>query len=219
MTESNVPALFNTATLPALPDDKALDAVASTSFLPRIQLMTSNSAQCKSGKIPINTYVLVRGGQNFVQLGQSVDVIPLHWRAKALRTTGGEVVISYDAESPLFMAIKERSAQKNSGCMYGPEFLLWVPQSKCFATLFMGSVSARREARNLSQFNRQAATLYSTMLKNAKYEWAAIAVKGCSTPIDDLPEVEACGLEIERFSHPTETEAVPVDTVAAARER
>jgi len=185
------------------------DATAtSASFLPRIQLMTSSTALCKSGKFPINHYAVVRD-QKFDDLGENVDVLVIAWRPKALET--GDAIISvYDPSDAEFQRIQDRSLNvKNSGCMFGPEFLVWIPKAKIFGTFFMGTKSSRREAGNAKSRLKAAATLGSQFCKNKEYEWYAPEVSACSTPFD-MPERASLVEAIEKFNNPPKNE---VETV------
>lgn len=180
------------------------DATASSStFLPRLQLMTSNAGMCKSGDFPANHYALVRDSK-FDDLGKNVDILLLSWRPKALET--GDAVISvYDPESAEFQRIQDKSAEKDSGCMFGPEFLVWVPKAKAFATFFMGTKSARRESGAVKARLKKAATLGSHEIKTKKFTWYAPQCSACSTPFD-MPQKEAMLAALEQFNNPPESD-------------
>ena len=215
----NLPAL--TDKLNALPQkfgNDAFDKVAATSFLPRIQLMTSNSQACKDGVIPMNNFAIVRGSQNIQSLGATVDVLCLSWRPKALQIAGDEITTLYDPDNQVFKDIVAKAGTPNSGCMYGPEFLLWLPLQKCFVTFFMGSTSARNEAANVRQYIRQPMSLRSQRLKNSKYTWYSPAAGACTTPLGCFPDETEMLAQIAAFENPQVTQTEPV-AEGEARER
>jgi hypothetical protein len=180
-------------------DDIFDDVVSSGGWLPRLQLMSSNSKPCKSGSFPTNHYALVQG-QQLTDLGNETDLLVIDWRAKALEM-GDEIISNYDPKSEEFIRIREKSGEQDSGCMFGPEYLVYVPSEKQFALFFMGSASARREAPALKTRLQKAATLKVQMIDGKKHSWAAPAVTPCSSPID-LPDQEAVMEQLEKFNNP-----------------
>ena len=71
----------------AVPDDDVFKAATkSGDYLPRLQLLTSNSEIVKDGKFPMNHFAIVRD-QNNQDIGESVDVLVVAWRAKAIENT------------------------------------------------------------------------------------------------------------------------------------
>lgn len=198
-------------------DDKNFDAVSSGGFLPRLQLMGSSSNAVKESKINQGHYALVKGKDQIEDLTKEVQVIVLAWRPKALEI-GTETVLSvYNPKSEDFNRIALKSEESDSGCMYGPEFLVWVPSQKCFATFFMSSKTARREAPQLKGLMGKAATLKAQLIKAKKYAWHGPVVTPCSAPLD-LPDMEKAREEALKFNNPPEsdTEAAPD---AGARDR
>lgn len=198
--------------------DDDFDATAKAqSFLPRLQLLTANSSKCKSGDFPINHYVLIND-QRYDDLGKNIDVLVLTWRPKALET--GENIISvFEPDSAEFQRIQEKSGEKNSGCMYGPEFLVWIDSVKTFATFFMGTKSARRESGNVKARLKNSATLSSQECKNKSYTWYAPQCAGCSTPVGMPPKDELFAV-VERFNNPPKPTMETVsDETAETRDR
>lgn len=209
--------------LGSMPIDKHSDddwdaAASSSTFLPRLQLLTSNSEKCKTGEFPTNHYALVQD-QKFDDLGKSVDILLVTWRPKALEVGNDAVISVFDPNNDEFQRIQERSLKENnSGCMFGPEFLVWVPQVGKFATFFMGTKSARREAGNVKGLMKQAATLGSQKIETAKFTWFAPQVSECSTPFD-MPTKEDMLAAVEQFNNPpkNDMEGVSGDEEERAR--
>lgn len=189
---------------------------SSGDFLPRIQLMTAGSAQCKSGEFPINHYAVV-DNQVMNDVGKDVDVLVLDWRPKAVQFDD-EIIVVYDTELPMFKQIQEKSGQKDSGCMFGPEFLLYLPNTNEFVTFFMGSKSARREAPALNAHLHKAATLMAKKIETSKYTWYAPQVVACTTPFD-IPEEAEVLSHVEKFRNPVNSELEEAESESSTRER
>jgi hypothetical protein len=197
-------------TLPATKSDDAFAMATKTGdWLSRLQLMTANSKKVSSGEFPMNHFALING-QTYRDLGITVDVLVIAWRPKAIEM-GDEVISVFDVGDPEFIRIQEKSEIKDSDCMYGPEFLIWIPQSKEFATFFMGSKSARREAPGVKSRMLKGGTLKSHLVKTAKYSWQVPICVPCTTPFE-LPTPEAIAPEAEKFLNP------PKSTVEKATE-
>lgn len=198
-------------------DDKIFDSVAKVGdYLPRIQLMSSNSALCKKGEFPVNHYALIQD-KNHDDLGPDVDILVIAWRPKAMEIAE-QVLAIYDTENQEFTRIAEKSEEQDSGCMYGPEFLIYIASRQKFATFFMGSKSARRESPNLKAQMHKAATLKSRLIETKKYTWQSPQITPCTTPFD-IPETDEIKEKLKKFNNPpvTEVEVVEEDTEARAR--
>lgn len=194
-------------------DSQFEDLVASKGWLPRLQLMTANSNKCQEGTFPINNYALIRD-QSYTDLGKEVDVGVVAWRPKALDTSGDQVVTSFDPKSELYQAIAKRADTiANSGCMHGPEFLVWVPHHG-FATFYMGGKSTRREAPKIKERMNTTCTLSSKKAKTKMYQWQTPIIGDCTTPLDELPDANEAREEIEKFLNPPESDVEAVEEVS-----
>lgn len=184
-------------------------------YFSRLQLMTSNTAECKAGKFPTNHFALV-DGKIFTDVGDSVNVFVLAWRPKAIDMSGENVMCVYDPKvdasgmvtDPTFKNIMERSEDANSQCMYGPEYLVYIPHVKKFATLFLGSKSGRRESPNIKSRMGNTCTLKNAMVSNKRFTWCAIVSSGCSLPLDP-PAPELAAINIEKFMNPPDVDIEP----------
>jgi len=183
-------------------DDESFDALQTSSYLARLQLMTSNAEKCKKGEFPTNHYAVV-DGKTFHDVGKTVDAIVLGWRPKALEIDD-EILTIYKPDDPEFERIKDRADnEKDSGCMWGFEFLLWLGAHKRFVTFFCGSKSSRREAPNVKALMNKAATLRSKFIETKKYSWYTPDCVECSTPMP-MPTKDALMAELEKFNNPPE---------------
>jgi len=187
---------------------ETFDEIAGSQFMPRLQLMTSNSEKCKSGDFTTNHYALVKGSEH-LDLGGEVDVLIIVWRPKAMRM-GDQVLVYFDTEHPEFKRIEGDSTKPNSGCMYGPEFLVWIPEAKEFATFFMGSISARNESGSVLTNLGQAMTIAAQKIVNPRYTWFAPQAKKCSNPIQ-LPAQADFDAAVEKFNNPVQSDIETVD--------
>jgi hypothetical protein len=194
----------------ATQDDAAFEAAASSdAYLPRFQLMTSSSEKCKRGEFPINHYAIVEG-QTFTDLDKEVDVLVLSWHPKALDMSGDAIVASYDTTSDLYKDIQTKSGVKDSKCMFGPEYLLYIPSVGKYATFFLGSKSARKEARSIQALLENAATIKSKLIEWKTYSWQAPVIIGCSTEFE-IPPREDLVAKVKQFH---DSENVPEPELA-----
>lgn len=182
--------------------------VAKTSFLPRLQLCTAASEVVKNEQVSMNNFAIIPPQKaDPIVLGKEVDVLLVNWRIHALDLSDRENIrSSFQPKSELFQEIKATADSKvpNNGCMYGPEYLIYVPQEKMWVTFFMGGETTRNEARNVHSFayrkdpGEETAKFHVTpiTLKSRRIEgknntwWSPFATK-CSTPFD-LPSTEEC---------------------------
>ena len=181
--------------------DEAFDSLRTSQYLARLQLMSAKTEKCMKGEFPINHYAIV-DGSNFVDIGEQVDCLVLGWRPKALEIDD-EILSIYDPKDAEFERIQDRADnEKDSGCMWGFEFLLWLGAPKKFTTFFCGSKSSRREAPNVKALLNKAATLRSKLIKTKKFEWQGLDVVECSTPMAAMPTKAKLDEELEKFNNP-----------------
>jgi hypothetical protein len=184
----------------AVPEGSLKDLTTADDFFYRIQLYGGKSNAVQEGTIEANHYGIPEDS-TVIDLGAEVDCLICSWRSKALSTADDPVMESFDPASDVFKDIMARSSIKDSGCMYGPEFLLYVPSVDRFLTFFMSSKTARREARKMEPLLRCAATLKSRIIKQNKFIWTGPVVIACSTPLD-LPPLNIIKAKIEKFQNP-----------------
>ena len=104
-------------------DDQFADLAKGGDYIGRMQLYTKSKANLK-GLIPQGHYGIPESDEEIVDLGESVDLLPLARRPKAIDMTDMEaLVISYDMESEEFKRIAAQSAETDSHRQYGPELL------------------------------------------------------------------------------------------------
>lgn len=209
---STLEALSNLpATQAKYADDQGFLAVAASSgFLPRVQIYSSNSKEVKRQEFPMGHYGLIRG-KVIEDLGIAFDAVALSWRPKAMRF-GEEVVSVFNPENAEFKKIQTESEESESGCAFGPEFLLYIPTANppTFATLFFGNKTMRRESPLMRSLINKAVTMKVQLIETKKYSWHGPIIVPCSVFTHKLPEDEDIIKERDKFNNPPEGEVEPV---------
>jgi len=173
-------------------------------YLPYVGLYGSNSKEVKKGEFPMGHFGL-KQGKTLVDLGPEVPMLFLAWRAKAMDFKN--VLSFFDTSSAEFKDVQERADQKNSGCGFGPEFLVWLWEPEpVFATYFMASKTARNEAPNLlGPLEKQGANCKiqkGELIETKEYSWHGPVTKDYEMAPTILPEVEKMQEIINKFKNP-----------------
>lgn len=195
-------------------DETIANQLSGSTFLPRLQLMTGNSDKCKKNEFPINKFALI-SGQKYLDVGAEVNVLVLVWRPKAIDTKSDEMIVAHDVTEPEFERIKDASKEKDSGCMYGQEFLIYIPEIEQFATFFMGTPTSRREAPNMLALLMKAATLKPEQIKTKRYTYFSPGVTVCSATFA-LPDKAECIAQIKNFNNPKAVQVQRVEKEAGS---
>ena len=204
-------------------DDQFAELAKGGDYIGRMQLFTKSKANMK-GLIPSGHYGIPDSDEEITDLGQSVDLLPLARRPKAIDMTDMEaLVITYDMESEEFKRIAAKSAESDSHCQYGPSFLVYERSTKRFLEFFCGNKSSRIEAKKLFPFlplsqadidakaeNGNAVgdlkphgpipvTLKTKVAENRKGTWHVPVVVMCASPFTTLPSDDVIRREITKF--------------------
>lgn len=221
--------LTTLTTLPvSLPKTDLTKYSANTEFLQRIQLASGNDKYSKRGKIQAGHYGVPDNNDGIFDLGASIDVLTFACRDKALDTTEDPPLAVFDANDPVFQDIEKRAGEKDSGCMFGPSFLVFERNTEKFYEFFCGTISARVESGNFLNYlpiseeqaielqtagqNVQAQapqpmTIRAKYIERPRQAWYAPQVTKCSTPFTNLPPIDQIVLEMNKFLNP-ETQEV-----------
>jgi hypothetical protein len=214
------------ANLPAVSmgsDDGFDDLAKGSDFLGRLQLFSKGNA-VGSGLIAPGNWGVPRGDDQITCIGKSVDCIPFARRPKAIDLSDVEAIITnYDMESKEFQRIADESLKKDSGCMYGPSFLVYERSTGNFLEWFCGTKSTRTEAKKIYPFltltaedidrrNLQGVephgplpfTMTIKFIKKKRFSWHAPVVVPCSTPFSNGPALKKVIFEMERFLNPSD---------------
>lgn len=173
-------------------------------WLPRLQLFIATSNLCKAGQFPPNKYGLVRSRTIVDDLSAQVNVVPLSWRPKAADLANG--VNHYNPVTVEFKRVQKLSEEFGNNCMSGPEFLVWIPVAKSFATFFMNSITAQSEAPNLASLIGKPASLKIQIIPHKKYGPYASPLPTPCSEVLDMPPMEDLKIQIEKFNNPKESE-------------
>lgn len=227
-------------------NDAAYNELAkSNEFLGRLQLYTKGSAVNRKLVGP-GEFGIPEGDDEIHKLGESVDVLVLARRPKALDMSDREaILVSYDPSTDTFKDIRARSGEQDSGCMYGVSFLVVERTTGRLLEFFCGTKSTRSEAGKIydflplsaAQIEAKAAagedvtglephgpipmTMKSKLVEKGKFSWHVPVVLKCSTPFTRLPPVEAVNEEIVKFTTVKDggTEKAPEPAAKSKRAR
>jgi hypothetical protein len=217
MTTDLIP--FDASALPStelVTEDQMNELSKGVDYLQRFQLVTKGK-YVDTSKIKAGHYgIPLPGGEEIDDLGESVDILPLAVRAKALDMSDRDAVVAvYDMNDEAFKSIKTRSSEQNSGCMWGPSFLVVERSTGCCFEFFMGTKSARAVSGDLVNFlpvsEATAAkkgidahgplpcTLTARYAKRGDWGWHVPVVTKCSEPFTNTPKIEALREEMQKF--------------------
>jgi exonuclease III len=135
---------------PSDSNQKSLDALSGSKYLPRVQLIDSNSKLCKEKGVKAGTYLLIRSNDSYDDLTNTFDTMVLARRAKAVRMGQAGIFSFFDPEHDEFKKIIDESEVRDSGCFYGPEYLGYLKNQKTWFTLLCASKTARRSSTDIN---------------------------------------------------------------------
>ena len=145
-------AVLDLTQLPStqLGNDEAYTELAKGGdFLKYIKLY-SKGKDINKGTIRPGRWGIPEAEDEIIDLGDSIDVLPLARRPKAIDMSDrSAIVVSYDEASPGFKQIAAKSLEKESGCQYGVSFLVIERSTGRFLEVFFGNKSSRPEAKKL----------------------------------------------------------------------
>lgn len=220
-TENQLALLQQNLPTSQFADDKTFASMSSSGkYLPRIQVCGGASKIVKAKKIQLGVFGLIKSATNIIDLGERFDCLPLAWRPLAAMLGGDQVVSYYDPKTDDFKRVQAQAGIKDSGCVFGPEFLLYIPKLEEFATFHMNNKSAQREAPNLKGVIGKFACLNCKFIETTQYSWHGPEVLSCNTEYP-VPDYETIVKPIvENFVKPPATQAEVIDpNDEAARDR
>jgi hypothetical protein len=229
----------NALSTQSIDDLKALDAMSSSvSFLRRIQLYSKGKSNASGTLVGAGNFGVPESSDKITDLGNSIDVLVIARKAKAIDMSDtSNIIVTNDTTSAEFKRIVDLADNtRDSGCAYGPTYLIYERSSNSFYEFFCGNKSARYASSAINSFLpvtqamidagvtneseprfAKPMTLKSEYIKKDRYEWFAPKAEECLTPID-LPSADVLRSEIERFMK-VETPDVEVAENTSARKR
>ncbi len=218
MSDNELSTLENTQLAPSVSagilsiyddDDMFKELSGSGGFLPRLQLFGASSGIVKSGQFPMAHYGLVVQKDQIEDLGKEVDVICYARRFKAMDVGGSEMISNFSPDSETFKRIKEMSTEKDSGCMVGNEFLIWLPEKEMFATFYAANASSKQEAPKIWGLRNALATFKVAYKENKakKQSWHAPLVIASSNVVAAYPTQDELDKQAKIFASPKDSDA------------
>lgn len=212
-------------------DLKALDAMTSSSaFLQRMQLYSKGKSGASGTIIDGGHFGIPRSSDDIVDLGTSVDMLVIARKAKAIdmSDTDNIIVSNSPADAEFKRIVDLADNTRDSGCAYGPTYLVYERSTSSFYELFMGNKSGRYASGKINEFlpslvdgtpTFPTMTLNSEYITKGKWTWFAPKPTAGLTAID-LPNAEALKSEIEKFMKAEGEEGVEtVEAPASSRKR
>ncbi len=177
-----------------------------TTFLPRIQLYTKGKPIDKK-LIESGHFGVPKQGDEILDLGTSIDILPLLRKAKAIDMSDADnLIVSNDPNSDEFKRIVHDADNKtDSGCAYGPTYLVFERTTGCFYEFFCGNKSARYESPKINRYLpvtpemvaagppvtdekeprfAKPLTLRAVYIEKGRWSWHAPKAEDCLTPFD-----------------------------------
>jgi len=181
-------------------------------FLPRIQLMQAMSAQVNKEppEAAKGDYLLVINKSEFHNFGREFVCVPVTFRLKATEfSPDGTIRSFFDITTPEFIRVKDKAQSDgfDSGCLAGPEFLLWLPDLKRFATYHLTSQTAQGIAKTLRGLQGSPAVIKASIQTNRKKQ--TYFMPTCSAfngEISAYPEPAILKDEANSFRNPKSSE-------------
>jgi hypothetical protein len=213
-------------------NDTFVDLAKGAEFLGRLQLFGKGKYVDK-GLVRPGHYGIPVSADEVIDLGPTVDILPLARRPKAIDMSDKPVISVFDENDPEFARIRAQSEVKNSGCQFGPSFLVIERSTGRPLEFFLGAPTHRPEAKKIypylpltqADIDREKAagndvsqmephgplplTLKSKYIER-EFSWYVPVVLECSTPFTKLPKMEVIMKEIRKFLEAkSEVEAAP----------
>ncbi len=230
MSESNLLADLGVTSVSKYSAQEAME-MTKGGFLPRLQVANASAEICQTGAVKIGNYALVTDKNTVMDIGAEQEILFIAFRPKALRIPkdGGNPLSYFNRESDAFKQVSREAGIKDSGCLFGPEFLVWLPKIQRMGTFFFGTTSNRRSAGPiLTEMNQDGQLvpkvflMRSKMVKNGKGQmWYVPIATPSSAPIEPMPEAEELKDELGKFNNPPESvvETVPETETSGERAR
>lgn len=216
---------FELSSLPSGAIERKEDAaeiakVSGATYLGRLSVMAMQAKPVMNDKIKAGQLAIVWSADQVLDLTKSCDVLFLARRVKAM-SFGPPIINVYDAKDKEFQRIRDDADASgyDSGCSYGPEYLVWVRGANKFAGLFCNNKTLRRGSAEINRImddwvqNKKPpfATLTSSKKTDGKNTWFGIDTTRCSTPFETGPTKEEVDEQVHKFLNPPVREVESAD--------
>lgn len=214
---------FSIDDLPVVTDEE-LGALANVSsgrkYLSRLQLAASSCDLCKTGKCKPGVWVIPNGSE-CKTIGESIDVLPLAVRNKAVDMNDKKnIITSYDKDSEEFARIQATKKR----VYWGQSFMVIERTTGELYELYFGNASGREESDKMKPFlgrpdrKPQTATVNVKYHEGKEFSWHVPVIVKCSDPITSGPDIATIVAEKKKFMNPPVSE-VEVEEVSTGRAR
>jgi hypothetical protein len=211
MSTTALAALGNTVS--RYDDDVFGSLTIQGGFLPRLALYSSRSKVCERGLFKANHWGVVSGKDKLDDLGENFNAVPLAYRPMALDLREKKAVAYFDPNSPKFKECTEESTKKDSKCMSGIQFLVYV-QGHGLATYYCASKSAKMLAPMIRKLVNSYVSFGSVTVESGDYVFRAPTVVVSNVQFDlPIEEIQAKRAEFINVGPSQEAE---VDATADA---
>lgn len=148
------------------------DLTIQGGFLPRLNLYTGRSKIVQKELFKANHYGIVVGKDQLKDVGENPVVVPIAYRPMALDMRDKKAVAYFDPGSEKFKEVQKESTVKDSKCMAGVQFLVFV-QGFGLATYYCASKSAKMLAPKIRGLMNQFVQLSSITVEAGEWVYRA----------------------------------------------
>lgn len=188
-TENSLALLNSGGALTSRYDDDVFNGLTiQGGFLPRLNLYSSRSKIVQKDLFKANHWGVVTGKDKLQDLGENVVCVPLAYRPMSLDLREKKAVALFDPKSKAFADVKAESEKKDSKCMCGIQFLVYV-QGFGLATYYCASKSAKMLAPHIRKLLNQFVTLGSHTVEAGEWVYRAPLVNLSNVQFE-IPNME-----------------------------
>jgi hypothetical protein len=208
---TDISALLDAALPPVQSTDIMAEMVPMWDTSPFVILIQAQSPYTlpQPGKQRVNAgnFILRKSKTEFVDLGDSIDILVVDWRPKAMRVdkATNKIQFEFDRDSAAFQEIQEAAKNRNQGNFWGFEFLIYLGDYGEFANLFCNNPTLQNVARGeLVHYLRKTTTLKSILLKKeaTNFQWFAFSCSECTAPFQTPLDLEQLKAKAQMFRNP-----------------
>lgn len=204
-------ALFGTPELAPVATTELQKEISQGGFLPAVRLSQKLTQQV-TDKIVEEGQICFVQGQKWTPLGESVLVVPLAYRIKAvsqeLDPKNGLSWKTHFHPTPRFMEVKSLcdSSPGSRTQFWGPEFLIWLPCKNTFASLMLSTKTLKPLFEPLKNspsdtFGVVPAihSLSPAVASKGTNSWFVLTSEIVKVELDNAPSTEASQAQIKKF--------------------
>jgi hypothetical protein len=205
---NNISALLDAALPPMTSTEIMTDMIPLWDNTPFVILIQAQSPYTMPPhRIQAGNFILRKSKTEFVDLGESLDILVIDWRPKAMHIdkATNRIQTEFDRESEAFKEIQEAAKAHAQGNFWGFEFLIYLGDYGEFANLYCNNPTLQNVARSeLIHYMRKTATLKSLLIKkeSTNFQWFSFNVSQCSAPFQIPLDLEALKTKHQKFQNP-----------------